>query len=438
VDAFHSRDKERLPEILPMLDDLGCNMVRCWGGNVYENEIFYDYCDENGILVWQDFAMGCAIYPQRPEFAARLATEAEAVVRSLRQHASIALWAGDNECDLTIMGWTGIRRDPNKNLLTRQVIPDVLRMSDPTRPYLPSSPYVDEEAFRTRKPTSEEHAWGPRDYFKGKYYSNVVAHFVSETGYHGCPLPASVDRFITPDHRWDWKGENGEGNDPEWHVHAACMNLDPSFGYAYRIPLMAKQVETLFGANPDNLEDFALQSQISQAEAKKFFIERFRLRKWRHTGVLWWNLIDGWPQFSDAIVDYYYGKKLAYYYIRRSQKTVCLMFDEPKDGKIALYAVNDGRDAVALTYRVRNLSTGAEVLSGSVEAASDASVKAESLPVAEGEQSFLLIEWSYTQNGETVTGKNHFMTGMPKIDYAAYVRAMREAGFLGEGMFDYE
>lgn len=68
VDAYHSRDEERLPQILPMLTDIGCNIVRCWGGNVYENEIFYDFCDQNGIMVWQDFAMACALYPQDDTF----------------------------------------------------------------------------------------------------------------------------------------------------------------------------------------------------------------------------------------------------------------------------------------------------------------------------------------------------------------------------------
>ena len=181
-----------------------------------------------------------------------------------------------------------------------------------------------------------------------------------------------------------------------------------------------------------------MQSQISQAEAKKFFIERFRLRKWRHTGVLWWNLIDGWPQFSDAIVDYYYGKKLAYYYIKRSQAPVCLMFDEPKEGNLGLYAVNDERRDVTVQYRVTNLTTGRELLCGEILAESDASVLAGRLSVGAEEQSFLLIEWSYECEGGTVKGKNHFMTGMPNIDYEAYLAAMRKAGYMGDALFSYE
>jgi beta-mannosidase len=86
-----------------------------------------------------------------------------------------------------------------------------------------------------------------------------------------------------------------------------------------RIRLMANQVREMFGAVPDSLGTFALASQIVQAEAKKFFVESTRLRKWRTSGVLWWNVIDDWPQFSDAVVDTYFGKKLAYYYLWRVQ-----------------------------------------------------------------------------------------------------------------------
>ncbi len=102
--------------------------------------------------------------------------------------------------------------------------------------------------------------------------------------------------------------------------------------YAYRICLMRDQVRTLFGCVPDTLEDFARMSQISQAEAKKYFIERFRVSRGRRNGIIWWSLIDGWPQVSDAVVDYGYTKKLAYHYIKRTQQPVLFAFDEPDGG----------------------------------------------------------------------------------------------------------
>ncbi|MBQ9692292.1 MAG: glycoside hydrolase family 2, partial [Clostridia bacterium] len=188
IDSLHSRDAERLPHILPMLTDIGCNIIRIWGGGVYEDEQLYKYCDEQGIMVWQDFIMGCAVYPQDEDFQRKIRDEATVIVKKLRMHPSIILWAGDNEDDFVYYyQWGGaIRRDPNTNLLTRKVLPEVLRMHDYVRPYLPSSPYVDEEAYKTGASISEDHLWGPRDYFKGGYYKNNVSHFASETGYHGC------------------------------------------------------------------------------------------------------------------------------------------------------------------------------------------------------------------------------------------------------------
>ena len=113
---------------------------------------------------------------------------------------------------------------------------------------------------------------------------------------------------------------------------------------------------------PEDLETFALASQITQAEAKKFFIESTRLRKWHTSGILWWNVIDGWPQFSDAIVDYYFGKKLAYHYIRRAQRPVCLVIGEPGPGKyLPVVVSNDSYRPAQVRYQVWDAG-GAETL----------------------------------------------------------------------------
>ena len=132
LDSFPSRHKELLPDALEMMDEIGCNIVRCWGGNVYENDEFYDFCDEKGILVWQDFTMGCGVYPQNEDFCEKLYNEAVSVIKRLRGHAAIALWAGDNENDLAY-SWNGYRRDPNFNRLTRQILPGAVREYDFTQ-----------------------------------------------------------------------------------------------------------------------------------------------------------------------------------------------------------------------------------------------------------------------------------------------------------------
>ena len=411
VDAIHARDEQRLPEILPMLTDIGCNIVRCWGGNVYENDIFYKYCDEHGIMIWQDFSMACGLYPQDEYFQNIMRREVEAVVKRLRNHPAIILWAGDNECDCAY-SWGGDHRDPNENIITRKVIPEVLRIHDFSRPYLPSSPFIDEYAHRNGGSISEDHLWGPRDYFKGNYYKNTVCHFASETGYHGCPSPESLAKYIDKDHLWPCLG------DRQWLVHAATMNGEESHSYGYRIRLMWNQVETLFGKGNKttaDLETFSVASQISQAEAKKYFIERFRLSKWRRTGIIWWNLIDGWPQISDAIVDYYYDRKLAYDYIKRSQKPFCMMFDEPENGKLNLYGVNDTRDDKLIRYTVED-DLGNVIVSGEALVKSDESTAVCAIPATD-EKRYYIIRWT---DGET-EGINHYFANIIDIDYDYYL-----------------
>ena len=132
------------------------------------------------------------------------------------------------------------------------------------------------------------------------------------------------------------------------------METSPNAPFAYRVPLMTRQVEQLFGTASTDLETYALESQISQAEAMKFFIEHFRIGKWYRSGIIWWNIIDGWPQISDAVVDWYGVKKLAYEYIKRSQRMFCLMCDEPdSDGNIALFSVNDYASPIEFEYSRR-------------------------------------------------------------------------------------
>ncbi len=429
VDALHSRDASRLPKILPMLNDLKCNIIRIWGGNVYEDDILYDFCDENGILVWQDFIMGCATYPQDTKFQKKLYDEVCVTVKRLRQHPSIALWSGDNEDDCAYENcWGGAaKRDPNKNILTRSVIPQAIWEHDYVRPFLPSSPYIDEVAFKSGLSCSEGHPWGPRDYFKGEFYSNVPYHFASEIGYHGCTSPESIKKFIPEEYLWTSENnENWEGiNNTMWLAHAASLENVPET-YTYRIKLMSGHVTTLFGKTvPNTLDDFARASQISQAEAKKYFIERFRIRKPKTMGIIWWNLIDGWPQFSDAVVDYYGVKKLAYSYIKRSQESIALMFDEPKNGVLPLHAVSEYDTDKALTYKVTDITANKVVSEGEALAKAKASAVIASIPVQSDEKHFYFIEWELDGKKQT----NHFMTNIKDIDYKEYLGYIEKCGY---------
>jgi beta-mannosidase len=400
LDAFHSRDLQHLKPTLDMLVDLNCNMVRCWGGNVYESDAFFDLCDEHGVMVWQDFAFACAIYPD--EIIPAVRQEAEEVVRRLRNHASLVLWCGNNEIDHTYF-WTGMGIDPNTDKISRQVLAEVVRRQDPFRSYLPSSPYVGPEAMRLggdANLTPEQHLWGPRDDFKGAFYTGSQAHFVSEIGYHGCPDRRSLEQMMEPNYLWPWQ------DNEQWLTHAV-RPLPRMTDYNYRIPLMAKQIAVLFDTVPDNLDDFILASQISQAEALKFFIERWRQRKWRTTGILWWNLRDGWPIISDAIVDYYYRKKLAYEYVKRVQTDVCAMLSEAEDGVHTVVVVNDTLHPVAGEVEVTDADSGNQLLHAAFTVEPNGKSVAGSVPQVQ-QPAMWLIRWKII-NGSAFL--NHYLAG---------------------------
>lgn len=435
TDAFPSRHDDYTLRGLNFVNDLGCNMVRCWGGNTYPSKLFYDYCDEHGIMVWQDFAMGCGHYPDDERLCALVKEEVKQIAISLRNHPSLVLWAGDNECDcFVVYNWDGditcedqpANLNPNYNKLTRDVILKELRNHDGTRPYLPSSPYIDEITYLKGNP-SESHLWGPRDFFKGQYYSTAKCHFASEMGYHGCPSPRSIKKFITKENL-PYKSINSIKDNPEWLVHSAGMEtVVEGNPYAYRNGLMISHVERIFGSASDDLETFARQSQISQAEAKKFFIESFRIQKPKKTGILWWNVIDGWPQVSDAIIDWYGTRKLAYHYIKRSQSPLCLLFDEPKNGTLDLIITNDSRKTEKGDFAVTNLASGEVLSQGEFLVEPDQKFILDS--IKEEPNAFYLIQWSFSGG----KGKNHFVTTIGENwTYDEYKTLMQKAGFYDE------
>jgi beta-mannosidase len=412
LDAFHSRDAGRVERAVGLFADLGCNMIRCWGGNVYEDARFFDLCDEAGILVWQDFAFACCRYPQTEDFLAEVRREAEHVVVKLRNHPSLAIWCGDNEID---MAYVSDGLSPEHNRLTREVIPQVVHRLDPHRAFVPSSPYVPPSVGPVANAyhrTPEQHLWGPRGYFKSPFYTLHSAHFIGEQGYHGCPNVASIRRFISPEKLWPWD------NNPEWQEHAVYHWQHPTRDRD-RIKLMANQVRELFGHVPDDLETFALASQITQAEAKKFFIEATRLRKWRTSGILWWNVIDGWPQFSDAIVDYYFGVKLAYHYIRRAQQPVSVIIGEPGPGKrLPVIVGNDSRADADVRYRVWDADSGETAAAGEFRSRANENWQVTTLRTYASDQRLYLIEWEI---GGQKFG-SHYLAGTPPFDLERYRR----------------
>ena len=417
LDALHSRDPLHLDGAIAMLANLNCNMIRCWGGNVYEDHRFYDLCDCEGMLVWQDFSFACLIYPQTDAFGEVVRREAESVVRKLRNHASIGLWAGNNEIDQAYH-WEGLTIDPNTDRLSRHVLPEVVRRFDPYRTYLPSSPYISPAAYATGRAGEvmpEMHLWGSRPYFKNAFYTGSTSHFVSEIGYHGCPVRETLEECMDPEFLWPWKDND------QWATKAVrSMRHQPQ--HASRIQLMTNQLSYLFTDVPDNLDDYVLASQVAQAEAFKFFIEWFRQAKWRRTGILWWNLRDCWPIISDAIVDYYGRKKLAYPFVLRSQADVTIVCGEPEGGAHPVWVVNDTLSDAEGRLAIRDVDSGETVLECDFAAPANERVRTGEISRPAG-QGMWLIEWRC--GGETL--RSHYLYGEPTFALGDYKRWLSAA-----------
>lgn len=383
LDALHSRDAKHLDRVFPLMIELNCNMVRCWGGNVYPDDRFFDKCDEAGIMVWQDFAMACAVYPRDKEFLKAIEEEVKAVVPRLRNHPCLALWCGNNECDDALVWMTREGEpsvDPNGDLSTRETIPSVLKTLDPHRAYLPSSPYHSPAVFAAGNKADsmpEVHLWGPRGRFKAPFYTESPSHFVSEIGYHGCPSRSSLERMFDPEFVQPWvKGH--QWND-QWLTKSVRSKPEDTSTWG-RNDLMINQIKSFFGAVPDDLDEFILASQITQAEAMKFFIELFRQQKGVKEGILWWNLRDGWPIVSDAVVDYYNTRKLAFYYIQRVQHDVQAMCCEAAQGQHSVVVVNDTLKSVRGRLHVSRVGDSATLLDSSFAVEPNGKSRVGSLP----------------------------------------------------------
>ena len=424
IDALHSRDASLLDDAVQLMVEANCNMVRCWGGNVYEDHRFFDLCDENGIMVWQDFAMGCTFYPQREEFAKAIEQEAVAIVTKLRNHPSLVLWSGNNENDLALR-WSLIHFniDPNQDVISRVVLPRVIYEMDPTRDFLPISPYYSEAVYQRGSAEDllpENHLWGPRGYYKDDFYTRAKARFVSEIGYHGCPNRSSLEKMFTKEAVNPWlKGNVGLWND-EWMTKAVrIFPHTPKQGG--RNDLMTNQVKILFGSVPEKLDDFILASQSVQAEAMKYFVEMWRGDKPERSGIIWWNIRDGWPILSDAVTDYYNSKKLAFYFLKNVQHNVCLFINDAKEGYHPLVAVNDTRKSVKGNVKVTDVVTGERIYSGDFAIEANGRVEITSLPERDG-QGIMLIRYEI----EGIQYANHYLYGKPPFNLAAYKENLKK------------
>lgn len=341
IDAIFPRvTRERLAQVLDLAGELNCNMLRIWGGGIYESPDFYELCDERGLLIWQDFMFACALYPQDDAFLAEVRAEAEAVVRRLRNHPCMAIWAGDNEVDWAYE-WTGDASRAAGNRISHAVLPEVVARLDPDLPYIPSSPFSPSGEGSPNSPDEGDvHIWSHSAHPRDPMYFDEHSRFISEMG-RICPANVeSIRQFLPPEAAWPHAN-------PTWDHHLGNI---PTQDFRRR-DAMDQALVNVFGAVPDTLESYVEASQLQQAYCLSEWIQRSR-RRWPECGgLLWWNLMDNWPQHSDAIVDHFLRRKIGYEAVRVASLPVIPSLAAGEDGW-EVWLLNRGPSGVSGTVAV--------------------------------------------------------------------------------------
>ncbi|MEH1102079.1 glycoside hydrolase family 2 protein [Micromonospora sp. CPCC 205561] len=345
-DAFPSRiTRDHLAHRLRQAAGANVNLLRVWGGGRYESDDFYDLADELGLLVQQDFLFACAAYPEEEPFRAEVAAEAAEQVVRLAPHPSLVLWTGNNE---NIWGWHDW--DWQEPLAGRswgrgyylELLPRIVGELDPTRPYWPGSPWSGSEEIHPNDPahgtTHIWDVWNTDDYTR---YREYVPRFVAEFGYQAPPAYATLRRALSD--------EPLAPDSPGMAHHQKAIDGDAKLRRGLDAHLPA----------PADFDDWHWLTQLNQARAIQLAVEHFRSHRDVCAGTIVWQLNDCWPVTSWSAIDGDGRRKPLWYALRRAYADRLLTV-QPRDGGLALVAVNDGPAPWRATASVTRLTLAGE------------------------------------------------------------------------------
>ena len=349
-DVFLPRanDPARLRERLQQAKDAGMNMIRVWGGGIYETDAFYDICDELGLLVWQDFLFACAAYSEAPSMWQSIEEEARFNVTRLSRHPSLVLWNGCNENIWGFFDWGW-----EKNLEGRawgagyyfDLLPRVVAEVDPSRPYWPGSPYSGSMQIHPLADAyGNKHMWDTWNEVSFSHFRRYSPRFASEFGHQAPPTWSTLTRAI-PDGK----------RDP---LSPSMLSHQKAAGGQEK--LHARLLEHF--EMPDGLDEWIYLNQLVQARALTVACEWFRTRG-QCRGALYWQLNDCWPVCSWSAIDGAGQPKPLYYATKRFFRDRLLSIQPDGDG-LALWAHNDSDEVWIDSAEVQLMSMGGEAIKG--------------------------------------------------------------------------
>jgi len=347
--------RDRVARRVDQALDANMNLLRVWGGGIYETEDFYDVCDERGVLVWQDFLLACAAYPEEEPLWSEMEAEARENVARLTPHPSLVLWNGGNENLWGFLDW-GWQADLEGRTwghrYSTELFPAIVAELDPTRPYCDGSPYSpgSSEAVATGDPDlhpndgdhGTRHEWEVWNRVDYTVYRDVAPRFCSEFGFQGPPAWTTLVRAV---------GEDALSKEsPEFLLHQKADDGNGKLdrGLAPHLP------------EADDFEDWHWVTQLNQAHAVQHGVEHFRSHWPRTAGSVVWQLNDCWPVTSWAAIDGDERPKPLFYALRHAYADRLLTV-QPRDGAPALVVVNDTDEPWRASVRARLVGvTGVE------------------------------------------------------------------------------
>lgn len=341
-DSFSTRmTKEKYQKLIKDCKEANMNMIRVWGGGIYEDDEFYKACDENGILVWQDFMFAGSFYPSDENFQKNVEMEVKDQVERLQNHPSLALWCGNNEIDEAIVNWgyqkqfkyskedsLQVWKDYKK--IFHEVIPNSIQKyaSSDKQIYWESSPSI---GWGHKKSLTEGDShywgvwWGEQPF---EIYNEKVPRFASEYGFQGMPTLETTKSMFSGNPELDLNNGTIKAHEKHsrgWEIIENYMKRD------YIVPT--------------DFVKYNYVSQLLQSRGMQIAIEAHRRAKPYNMGTLYWQLNDCWPVVSWSSIDYLGNWKALHYQVKRSFENQVILVEE-KEGILNFYGINDGSDII--------------------------------------------------------------------------------------------
>lgn len=329
--------RERYLRLMQDVKDANHNLIRVWGGGIYEDDMFYEAADSMGILVWQDFIFACTTYPSDPAFLSRVREEAAYNIRRLRNHASLAMWCGNNEIyeGMRYWGWSKKYENPEiwkemqrgYDKIFHQLLPEMVSRYDAGRFYMHSSPYEANWGRPESWKIADSHNWGI--WYGQKPFESLdteIPRFMSEYGFQAFPEMKTIATFATPE---DYALESDVMNA---HQKATIGNA------------LIKKTMALYYNEPKDFEELVYKGLVLQGMGIRRGIEAHRRNRPFCMGTLYWQLNDSWPVVSWSGIDYYGNWKALHYQTRRAYAPILL--NAIKEGnQLSIYVMSDKLEA---------------------------------------------------------------------------------------------